>query len=74
MIRGDTPSAACFNSPEEVDYRTPPHDWYSLMGPLARLSGEIFEHLTAAGTEVVEGCRACGAMRKIPSILPKATP
>ncbi len=54
IIKGDTPSAPCYNSPAESDYRPPAHNWHSLMmSPLP-------DHVEM----IIEGCNACGAMRE----------
>jgi hypothetical protein len=60
MIQGDTKEAACFNSPEESDYRTPPHNWRPLKHK------KLLIALVAKQMQViVECCDVCGAMRKI---------
>lgn len=60
MIKGDTPEAACFNSPEEADYRTPPHRWRTIMDPQVVI---VISELKP--NDRFEVCDACGAMRKV---------
>lgn len=56
MIKGDTPNAACYSSPEVTDYRTAPHNWR----PLSKRSNVFKEPIV-----IIEVCDSCGSMKKI---------
>lgn len=60
MLKGDTPGAACFDSPEEPDYRTPAHGWRTITNPQSIIVG-----MELKPTDRFEVCDACGAMRKV---------
>ena len=58
MIQGDTPTAACYHSPEETDYRTPAHRWRTI----DRMEAWW---VCAANGSGYQCCDECGALRVI---------